>query len=263
MAILVQFLLRLSFGMAVGMAVTPSRLVSSGYYRNHLYVTLGLATLAALVASQFSMAVAILAAAAAVLSYVGSVCWLYEAKRAGALMLWLVAGFSLTAALVGELGTPPQSISMDSTLAKPSYREAPQGLRAASVVTSGFLLGVTMASMLLGHWYLNSPGMELAPLRSLLKLMGVAVVAQMLASGIGLISELRLIGEPTVSWLMFVLLRWSFGLLSVAGLIVMAWQTLKIPNTQSATGILYVAVIGVFVGELTALLLSAESVYPL
>jgi hypothetical protein len=263
MAILVQFLLRLSFGMAVGMAVTPSRLVSSGYYRNHLYVTLGLATLATLVASQFSMAVAVMAGAAAVLSYVGSVCWLYEAKRAGALLLWLVAGCSLATALVGELGTSPQSISSELTLSKPSYAEATEGLRAVSVVTSGFLLGVTMAAMLLGHWYLNSPGMELAPLRSLLKLMAVAVVAQMLVSAIGLIGELRLTGEPMVSWLMFVLLRWSFGLLSVAGLIVMAWQTLKIPNTQSATGILYVAVIGVFVGELTSLLLSAESVYPL
>jgi hypothetical protein len=263
MAILVQFLLRLSFGMAVGMAVTPSRLVSSGYYRNHLYVTLGLATLAALVASQFSMSVAVLAGAAAVLSYVGSACWVYEAKRAGVLLLWLVASCSLTAALVGELGTLPQSTSANSTLARPSYAEATDGLRAVSVVTSGFLLGVTMAAMLLGHWYLNSPGMELAPLRSLLKLMAVAVVAQMLVSAIGLIGELWLTSEPTVSWLMFVLLRWSFGLLSVAGLIVMAGQTLKIPNTQSATGILYVAVIGVFVGELTALLLSAESVYPL
>ena len=59
------------------------------------------------------------------------------------------------------------------------------------------------------------------------------------------------------------LLRWSFGLLGVLGLLWMAWQTLKIPNTQSATGILYVAVIGVFVGELTGLLLSAESAFPL
>jgi hypothetical protein len=47
------------------------------------------------------------------------------------------------------------------------------------------------------------------------------------------------------------------------GLAWMAWQTLKIPNTQSATGILYVAVIGTFVGETTALLLSAESLFPL
>ena len=67
----------------------------------------------------------------------------------------------------------------------------------------------------------------------------------------------------SVSWLLFVVLRWSFGLVGVLALVWMAWQTLKIPNTQSATGILYVAVIGVFVGELTGLLLSAESAFPL
>ncbi len=42
----------------------------------------------------------------------------------------------------------------------------------------------------------------------------------------------------------------------------MSWQTLKIPNTQSATGILYVAVIVTFLGELVAHLLSQELPYP-
>jgi hypothetical protein len=36
----------------------------------------------------------------------------------------------------------------------------------------------------------------------------------------------------------------------------MTYKTLKIPNTQSATGILYVGVIGTFLGELTSLLLN-------
>ena len=43
----------------------------------------------------------------------------------------------------------------------------------------------------------------------------------------------------------------------------MTWKTLKIPNTQSATGILYVAVIAVFLGELTSQLLSARTAFPL
>jgi hypothetical protein len=61
----------------------------------------------------------------------------------------------------------------------------------------------------------------------------------------------------------WVLLRWSFGIIGVAVTLWMAWQTLKIPNTQSATGILYVSVIGAFIGELAASLLSAESAFPL
>jgi hypothetical protein len=42
----------------------------------------------------------------------------------------------------------------------------------------------------------------------------------------------------------------------------MTWKTLEIPNTQSATGILYVGVIGAFLGELAGLLLSAGGAYP-
>jgi hypothetical protein len=242
MNLLVQFLLRLTFGLAVGMAVTSPRLVSSGYFRNHLYVTLGLSTLAALVAMNLSTPVAGFSAAAAVLSYVGSVCWLYESKRAGVVVLWLVAAAALVGALLGAGGGV---------------------LAIASVVTSGLVLGVTFAAMLLGHWYLNSPGMELAPLRRLLILMAIAVAAQMIVSALGLLGAGQGSNHAVVGWILFVVLRWSFGLLGVLGLIWMAWQTLKIPNTQSATGLLYVAVIGVFVGELTGLLLSAESAFPL
>ena len=57
--------------------------------------------------------------------------------------------------------------------------------------------------------------------------------------------------------------RWLAGLIATALLAVMSWQTLKIPNTQSATGILYVAVITTFLGELASGLLSAEASYPL
>src|SRR5262249_6418102 len=154
MSILTQFLLRLSFGLAAAMAVTSSEKVSSGYFRNHLYVTLGLCTLAALVAWQLSAVVAGLASAAAVLSYVGSVCWGYEVARVGKIALWLVSGCALLAALIATPVDP---------------------LRYVSVVTSGLVLGTTIAAMLLGHWYLNSPGMELEPLRRLLVLMAIAI----------------------------------------------------------------------------------------
>ena len=48
MVLFAQFLLRLAFGLAACMATVSPRLVSSGYFRNHLYVTLGLAAMAAL-----------------------------------------------------------------------------------------------------------------------------------------------------------------------------------------------------------------------
>ena len=250
MQLLAQFLLRLAFGLAVGMAITSSRLVTSGYFRNHLYVTLGLATSAAFALAQLSSTLAMwLAIAAAVLSYFGSVCWLYESPRPGRVFLWLVAGCSLAAALashaarVADMSIPP--------------------LSAISTTLSGLVLGITVAAMLLGHWYLNAPGMELAPLRRLLVVDAVVVTLQAALCGYGLYAAVSTSIPLTVTDLTFVALRWGFGLIGVLALIAMAWQTLKIPNTQSATGILYVAVIGVFVGELAAALLSANSPLPL
>ena len=53
--LLIQFVFRLTFGIALAMGVTPSRYVTSGFYRVHLWVLMGLNTLAALaVYSQYS-----------------------------------------------------------------------------------------------------------------------------------------------------------------------------------------------------------------
>jgi len=252
MALLTQFLLRLCFGLAGGMALVSPRQVSSGYFRNHLYVVLGLSSLAALVSRAATPPAFSMAIATAVVSYIGAVCWLYEKPWLGRTALATTAIIALIAALqAGRCAT--------GAAATPS---GSQYLWPGQVVTSGLLLGVTMAAMLLGHWYLNAPGMELKPLRRLLVAMGVAVALHAAVCGIGLGLEFG-VRPPATAWWLFVTMRWAFGLAGVAVLIWMAWRTLDIPNTQSATGILYVAVIGAFVGETMSLLLSAESVYPI
>ena len=263
MTILSQFLLRLAFGLAIGMAITSPRKVSSGFFRNHLYVTLGLATLAALVSGGRWSIVMWLSALAAILSYAGSVSWLYEAKRLGRILICLVAYVTLLAAWMAT-ATHMETVHSENMGEVTLYSVKPlDNWRAFSTITSGLVLGVTFAAMLRGQWSLNAPGMDLAPLLKLLNVAAIAVCGQAIISGTGLIGELSLLSDVSLAWLLFVLLRWSFGIFAVLVLLWMAWQTLKIPNTQSATGILYVAVIGVFVGELTALLLSAESAFPL
>ena len=285
MNLLIQFLLRLSFGLATGMAITSSKLVTSGYYRNHLYVTLGLTTLAAMVSMTAMPPVSVFwcSVGAAVASYVGSICWLYEKSTAGRVMLLFVVIISLGGCFLLSNATnisrirekrvlslmEGEGLILDArqveTLKKreKQLENIPTYLSKVSIVTSGLLLGMTMAAMLLGHWYLNSPTMELAPLRRLIIAMGVAVALQAIVSALGLWGEITYANEITTQWWLFLLLRWSFGIVGVAILAWMAWQTLKIPNTQSATGILYVAVIGTFVGETMSLLLSAESLFPL
>jgi hypothetical protein len=250
-SILTQFIFRLSFGMALGMALTNPRQVTSGYYRNHLYVLLGLNVLATMVAlgapDQFALAPPL---AAAILSYVGSVCWLYEKPRAGIAVLALVAIVTLTGAW----------LSTDWQRATGPATELLIGL---DPLTSGLVLGLTIAAMFLGHWYLNTPTMATGPLEKLVLLMGAAIILRAVVEGVALGLSLNALGLPGTEQVLFISLRWLSGIAGALALTVMSWKTLKIPNTQSATGILYVAVIATFLGELTSLLLSAQSEYPL
>jgi hypothetical protein len=259
MVLLTQFLLRVSFGLAAAMATVSPRQVTSGYFRNHLYVILGMSALASLLSRTASSESVAWAIATAVLSYICSVVWLYEKRALGIALLVVVAA----TALCGALSTTAVSGSvLKQNEISATISALASVLRFAQTITSGMLIGFTMAAMLLGHWYLNSPGMELAPLRKLLVAMAVAVVAHAAVCGAGLGLEVAVRSLSTQDWL-FLILRWSFGLAGVLVLIGLSWQTLAIPNTQSATGILYVAVMGVFVGETMSLLLSAESLYPI
>jgi len=249
--ILIQFILRLSFGLAAAMTLVSPRQVTSGYYRNNLYVLLGLNVLTALAASgaDSSKLPVWPSATAATISYVGAVFWLYERPRLGVVALLAVAALDLAALW---LATPVfESGAVGTTLA------------VFDPVTGGMLLGTTMAAMLLGHWYLNAPGMALEPLVRLIGLLTVAIVLRAAICAAGLAADVGARGWPDITGLLFLALRWVGGLAGTALLAGMAWRTLKIPNTQSATGILYVAVITTFLGELASGLLSAQSGYPL
>jgi hypothetical protein len=267
--ILVEFIFRLTFGVAAAMGLTRSDQVTGGFYRVHLWVLLGLQTLAALALysrpatsathvpfSHWQLGCSL---AAAILCYVGAALWMYDQRRAGMTMLWIVAALALAGCLLPiiELVLYPQYVS-------PAKRMLWQ---VADRITGGLLLGLVTTAMLLGHWYLNTPTMKLEPLRRLIWLLAAAVVARALVCGAGaglnLSDQAALRGSLQTTWLVFLALRWLAGIVSVLSMAWLTWQTLKIPNTQSATGILYAGVILAFIGELTSQLLSAEARYPL
>jgi len=242
MLTLAQFLYRLVFGLSLAMAVTPPSKVGSGYYRNHLYVLLGLNTAAGVLAYVQENLTLWIPVAGAAVSYAGSIIWLYERRWAGRIALGAVAILGICGAWQA---TPFVQSNSPLTV-----------LRHLDAVSGGLLLGVTAAAMLLGHWYLNAPGMQLAPLRRLLVWMAAALVLRTLVSGAGLGLQLAWFGPvASLDWFM-IAMRWLWGLAAPGLLAWMTWQTLKVPNTQSATGILYVAVIGTFLGELISQLLS-------
>src|SRR5215471_5192642 len=102
MLVLSQFVLRLSCGLAAAMGLTSSRQVTSGYFRNHTYVLLGLNVLATLAAVADRTELLLWPSlVAAILSYACAAVWLYEKPIPGKVLLWAVA----LASLVGTLPT--------------------------------------------------------------------------------------------------------------------------------------------------------------
>ena len=71
-----------------------------------------------------------------------------------------------------------------------------------------------------------------------------------------------MIGEvaspPDAQMGMFLAARWGMGFAGAAIATFMTWKTAQIRSTQSATGILYIAMIFVLFGELTAMILAGR-----
>jgi hypothetical protein len=149
------------------------------------------------------------------------------------------------------------------TYASPPSAELARWFAWLDMPTSGLVLGVTMSAMLLGHWYLNSPTMALSPLKKLVLLMAILIALRAALCAAGAVLEWQTAGAPETVRLMLLAVRWLFGIVLAGIATAMAWQTLKIPNTQAATGLLYVAVIATFLGELVSLMLTSGSTYPL
>ncbi len=238
------------------MALTSPREVNSGFFRVHLWVLLGLATFGSLVAySQqdlFSHPTVVtgLSISIAVMCYVGSVIWFYEQSRAGIATLVIITVLSTILLLFAhpskQVGTAVQT-----------------GWLLVDILSGSMLLGSTFAAMLLGHWYLNSPSMKLEPLKWLLIVLTASLVVRAILSGTGLgIHWSNGSVDTDFEWAATAM-RWLAGVLGLGGMTWMTWQTLKIPNTQSATGILYVALLFVFLGELASSVLAFETPIPL
>ena len=238
MTLLIDFLCRFGWGLSLALVLTPTSIVPAGFFRVNLLVVLGLATFAALLERSALPGHAWwVPAAAAVGAWLGSIAWLAE-RRAAGMVLCSVCAVLLA---VATAMLPP--------------------VAASAIVTrllSGLVVGLTVHAMLLGHWYLNAPGMRVDALR---RMIDVALVAWGLQLAVALATvaldtgSLAHAAGPTVPAL--VALRWLAGL---AGLPVLLWlsrKTLDIPNTQSATGILYVACLAAIVGELSGQLLHA------
>ncbi len=238
------FCLRLAAGMALALLVLPAREVQPRFYRIHLLIVLGLACAAAMAAGDSGADLFWLALGLGIGgTVVGTWAWSLE-RAPGGFACLLVATASLLTASVGLV------LPSAATLA------IVVGLVANGLTAAG-LLGLAMTAMLMGHWYLIAPTMSLRPLMRLLVWLFVMLALRLAAAAVGLIVWDRPAMDSLTWW--WLALRWGAGLIGPAILGWMAWQSARIRSTQSATGILYVLVIFVFLGELTAQLLHGHA----
>src|SRR5919204_3181799 len=111
-------------------------------------------------------------------------------------------------------------------------------------------LGGSDGAMLLGHWYLVTPKLSPGPLRR-----ASLVVVSAVALQIALVALAALRGDLTGTWQtglsVALWLRIGVGLLMTLLVALAAWWTAGM-NTQSSTGLLYVALGCVIAGEISA-----------
>ena len=196
MLVLSQFVLRLAFGLALAMALTSPRKVTSGFFRNHAYVLLGLNVLATLVGN--AQAVANLSCrwlplAAAILSYVRGDRVALRTDFAGRRPTSAGCGRFIGRRGDHASGFDRQRFSRSRRRTAIFRARRPNRASWCWNVdrSSGMLLGTTIAAMFLGHWYLNTPTMELSPLRWLLLLMAASIALRAMCNAWGLALELQ------------------------------------------------------------------------
>jgi hypothetical protein len=190
-----------------------------------------------------------------------------DAAEAALVFYWATIGRLFTrfrrAILATAAGAGLFAIVLQALALSADRSGAAQALTVASFLTSAAMLGGACTAMILGHWYLVLPSMEVSYLQSIVGVHIVSMAARVVvvAAAVGLaIATFRPEVDPGPSFRHYIfsidgIFFWQrvlFGLVGPAVLSYLTWETAKIRSTQSATGILYVDFFTVVVGEVLA-----------
>jgi len=137
--------------------------------------------------------------------------------------------------------------------------QSPLVWSAAGALSSMALLGSVNLAMILGHWYLVVRGMAIDPLKRLSLATLVTAIAKIavVAAALVLVWDDIAIRQGIFFWM-----RALWGLLGPLFLFPMVWGTVRMRSTMAATGILYVDVVAVIIGEVLGGWLSAVAHLP-
>jgi hypothetical protein len=140
----------------------------------------------------------------------------------------------------------------------------------AAFFLSSLLLGSVTIGMLIGHWYLIDTGQSLEPFIRIYKFFVLALIVQCAFFALAPLA-LYVLGTAQSHLAMeqlwerhatLLVTRVTVGQGAPLILSWMIWRTLLIPHTMAATGLFYIALLGVFVGEILGRQLLALTALP-
>ncbi len=255
-AAFVMFLYQLSVGGLVGLSVTPFTDLERGFYKS----TAGVLVVCAVLAvwgqldllpqvrgyDQFLRLVLLVFFTLFLILYFITLWGERAFLRARLFSIAILAG--VTGVIVASYG-----------FAHAPLGPLEAGLLPVRFLISALLLGAVTVGMLIGHWYLIETGQSLEPffrvfrffVTMLIVQTGLEVVAIILLYLFGTSATVATIERLFTHHHLLLVSRFLVAQLGPLLLSYMIWKTLAdFKNTMAATGLFYIALLGVFVGEL-------------
>jgi hypothetical protein len=258
-SIFLIFFFQLAWGGLLGLAATPFHELDRAFYKSTAAVLFVIAFLGAWGQTSFQYGnVSIDRQPVALAQMVFQ--WLFVAAFAGYLIsLWTERQFfrarSFAAAVLCGL--------IAVILSAHGFYEArffsvETAIYPAGFLLSSLLLGSVTVGMLIGHWYLIDTGQSLEPVNRIFKYFVFVLIAQgvfflvfpALLYFIGSKGSSEALERLWNAHLMLFTMRILAGQIAPLVLSWMIWRTLLIPHTMAATGLFYIALLGVFIGDI-------------
>lgn len=246
------FLNLFALGTAGSIVVVPSREIGRYYFKFHVLVALVLCALAVGLGRPwqgvFAGAPLARTAAAASLLFALLVLVEYAVVRAG-------EGELRRDLLLLPVSTGAVAVAL-SAVSLSGHGIGGAALMAAHLLTCAAVLGTSLVAMSTGHWYLANAALSFDILTRLCRLFVASLLLKAVVSAVYLVTRWSEYAGLEAFDQLAIAVRVLAGLVLATALAFMSLACAKTRSNQSATGILYVGVVFVLIGETVSMYLT-------
>jgi len=264
----------LAWGGLLALAIPPFFNVERGFYKSSASVYLAASLTTAVGLGLLALRGGAAAGPGVGLLWIAAAMWTLSSAAVAVYLytLWTENGMLRSRAYLLGLALGLVALIANVTLLMPPGFGAVAAIAyGLTAITSALVLGLVSGAMLFGHWYLIDLEMPVDYLRTFIRLLGIVLVADLVALGLaiglpvilGSANSAAAVHELFASHLGLLAVRLILGPIATIVLVWMCWQTLKIPQTMAATGLLYIAVMSVLVGEMLGRFILFRTAIPL